>query len=365
MDFAWGFSTKCIIRAICLFAAFHLTFIFAHSLLIIFSVIKNDCLWKEHIHFPCLSEKWLPVNRLGRVYLTCFFMLRFSEKLYTQLKEEIAKIQATETDPFKTLSAILKCTRVALRELKDYILKNQFKDEAEQIYFFKHIKPKFYCLHIFYLEKYNIETSIPAGDADTLKNFYRDELKAVRRFFQHIYFHYQYYRLGATELDGLYFVRGVKVQSVLIPEVPEPDPEFSTSCDYLFAKIKAYELLQDYLLKALQRLDPSLTSIPPEQEAFELKWTGDKVNLVEVIYALYFTGQFNNGNADVAVILRFMEKHFQIDLSRAYRDFTDIRNRKVSSPTRFIDQMRESIHKRVDDDLAFKTLVKTRYKSTS
>jgi hypothetical protein len=92
---------------------------------------------------------------------------------------------------------------------------------------------------------------------------------------------------------------------------------------------------------------------------------GDKVNLVEVIYAIYFTGQLNHGNADLSLIIRFMEKHLQIDLSRAYRDFIDIRNRKVSSPTRFIDQMRESIHKRVDDDLAFKTSARTHYKSTS
>jgi hypothetical protein len=292
-------------------------------------------------------------------------MLKFSEKLYVKLKEEIAEIHPTETDPFKVLSAVLKCTRAASRELKDYILKNPFKDQAEQIYFFKHIKPKFHCLHIFYLEKYNIETSIPAGDAETLKNFSRDELKAVHRFFQHINFHYQYYRLGATELDELYFVRGVEVQSVLIPEVPEPDPDFSTSCDYLFSKIKAYELLQDYLLQALRKLDPMFKNIPDdEKDAPKLKWTGDKVNLVEVIYALYFTGQLNNGNADIAVIIRFMEKYLQIDLSRAYRDFTDIRNRKVSSPTRYIDQMRESIHKRVDDDLAFKTPVKLRSKST-
>lgn len=279
-------------------------------------------------------------------------MLKFSEKLYLRLKEEIAKIQATETDPFKKLSAILKSCRVALKDLKDFILKNPFKDETEEIYFFKYIKPKFYCLYIFYLEKYNIETSIPVGDTDTLKNFYNDELKAVRRFFQHIYFYYQYYRLGATELDKLYFVRGSNAQSVLIPEAPEPDPEFSTGCDYLFSKIKAFELLQDYLLIALQKFDPLIKSRPTE-EARLLKWTGDKVNLVEVIYALYFTGQLNNGNADLSLIIQFMEQHLGIDLSRAYRDFIDIRNRKVSSPTRFIDQMRESIHKRIDDDLAF------------
>jgi hypothetical protein len=283
-----------------------------------------------------------------------------SEKLYVQLKCEIEKVKAVENDPFKILSAVLKCIRSVLKELKEYILKNPFKDEAEQINFFKYIKPKFYCLRIYYLEKYNVETSLPAGDAETLKSFYRGELKAVGRFFQHIAFHYQYYRLGATELDSLYFVRGIEVQSVLLPEVPELDPEFATSCDYLFSKIKAYELLQDFVLTALNKLDPLGSHISvAEKELPELKWTGDKVNLVEIIYGLYFTGQLNNGNADIAVIIRFMEKHLQIDLSRAYRDFIDIRNRKTTSPTRYIEQMRESIHKRVDDDLALKRPVKS------
>jgi hypothetical protein len=292
-------------------------------------------------------------------------MLRkFSDKLLAQLRDDITKISVAETDPFKILSAVLRLIRSALKALKDYIVKNPFKDKAEEIEFFKHIKPQFYCLRIFYLEKYTINTSVPAGDTETLKTFYSEELKAVTRFFKQIYFHYQYYRLGATELDNLYFIRGIEVQSVLIPEVPDLDREFATSCDYLFSKIKAYELLQDYLLKVLGNLDPSINAAKlKEKEASELKWTGDKVNLVEVIYGLYFTGQLNHGNADLSLIIRFMEKHLQIDLTRAYRDFIDIRNRKASSPTRYIDLMRDSIHKRVDDDLSLKPSRKGHFKS--
>lgn len=284
-------------------------------------------------------------------------MLEFNEELLTRLHEDIACASKAKMDPFKKHSVILKLIRTALHELKNHIKEYPLKDSAEQIHFFKHIKPQFYSLRIYYLEKFTIDTSIPAGDTDALKDFFKDELKNVQRFFRQFYFYYQYYRLDAVELDNLYFVPGVDMQSVLIPEMPDPNHEFSTNCDYLFSKIRAYELLQDYLLKQLQSCDSkanSLSTTSTEPGLPELKWTGDKVNLVEVIYALYFTGQINNGNADISLLIRFMEKHLQIDLSRAYRDFIDIRNRKVSSPTRFIDQMRESIHKRVDDDLAFK-----------
>lgn len=280
-----------------------------------------------------------------------------SEKLYLQLTDDIAKIVSNETEPFTILSAVLNCIREALKKLKDHLLKNPFEDQAAQIRFFKHIKPKFCALRIYYLEWYGIVTGIPAGDKKVLKAAYNEELKVIQRFFRLIAFYYQYYRMGATELDPLLFMRGVEVQSVLIPEVPELDPELSTGCDYLFSKIKAYELLQEFVLKQIRELDRQ--ALPEEMPAKKqpgeiLTWTGDKVNLVEIIYGLFFTGQLNNGNADIALIIRFMEEHFQVDLSRTYRDFMDIRNRKTTSITRFLEQMQESILAHIDDALALK-----------
>lgn len=280
-------------------------------------------------------------------------LTKISEELYLQLKDEIRRIEEEETDPFKNLSAVLGAVRLALKKLRDHITANPFKDENEQICFFKHIKPKFYCLRIFYLERYAILTNIPNSDAETLVLFYREELDAVQRFFQRISFHYQYYRLGATELDNLYFMRGTKVQSVLVPEMPEFDPEFATAQDYLFSKIKAYERLRKYILAEIDKLSYQPLSVETpakEEDTAKLTWTGDKTNLVEVIYGLFYTGQINNGNANVADIIKWMEQHLNIDLHRAYRNFLDIRNRKRDSHTRYLDKMRASIQQRVDED---------------
>lgn len=282
---------------------------------------------------------------------------KISEKLYQKLEDEIKLINENETEPFKILSEILKGVRTALKDLRDYVLKNPFVDEAQQIRFFKHIKPKFYSLRIYYLECYGIQTSVPVGDLETVKCFYQDELKTIQHFFQRISFHYQYYRLGATELDNLYFVLGKEVQSVLIPEIPEPDAEFSTSQDYLFSKIRAYELLKDYILEKLGQIDPKSIPVelyPKPNETSILTWTGDKTNLVEVIYGLFYTGQLNNENASVADIIKWMEQHLHIDLHRAYRNFLDIRTRKRDSHTRYLDSMRASIQQRVDEDNEYK-----------
>lgn len=282
---------------------------------------------------------------------------KMSEKLYQQLTEQIDRIVKVETDNFKLLSEILKSVREALKKLKEYILTHPFKHDEEQIWFFKCVKPKFYSLRLFYLERYDLQTAIPSTSNKLVKQFYQDELTTIMRFFQRNAFIYQYYRRGATELDRIYFLRGVDVHSVLIPDIPELDCEFSTSQDYMFSKIKAYELLQEYIITQLRALDTQILPqavTAPKNEANKLTWTGDKTNLVEVIYGLFYTGQLNNGNATVADIIKWMEANMQIDLSRSYRNFIDIRNRKRDSPTRFLDKMREYILQRIDEDNAYK-----------
>lgn len=284
-------------------------------------------------------------------------LAKMSEELYKQLTEQIDRIVEVETDNFKLLSEILRSVRESLRKLKEYILTHPFRDDEEQIWFFKCVKPKFYSLKLFYLERYDLQTAVPAANTKQIKQFYHEELTTIMRFFQRNAFIYQYYRRGATELDKIYFLRGIIVESVLVPDIPEHDCEFSTSQDYLFSKIKSYELLQEYILTQLRLLDIQHTplAVPLEKhDSSKLTWTGDKTNLVEVIYGLFYTGQLNNGNATVADIIKWMEANMQIDLSRSYRNFIDIRNRKRDSPTRFLDKMREFILQRIDEDNAYK-----------
>jgi len=268
--------------------------------------------------------------------------------------------------PLPRLQATLPHIREQLDKLRTTMLENGFTNEQEEIHFFKQIKPALYSHMIFETEHFNLLMNLPAGTVQTISRYYEDELKIIGRFFQANAFHYQYYKFRVDELDRQYFLRAVKT-TIPIPEVLNLDPEFSTGLDYLFARFIALEQLQQEIIDRMKGLDGSLMQVEPKpvKPSPELKWTGDKVNLVEIIYGLYFTGQLNNGNADISVIIRFMEKYLQIDLSRAYRDFIDIRNRKTTSPTRYIEQMMESIHKRVDDDLTLKKIAKNTFKSVT
>lgn len=284
-------------------------------------------------------------------------MLReFSEKLYRKLNDDLETASTNEREPLKRMTSSVSKVRKALQTLKEQVEQDPFPNPAEEINFFKHIKPKFYARQIYEVQLYKIDNSKPCGTFEVLKKYYEVELIFINRFFKQNQFLYEYYRNGMTELDSLYFIRGTEVQMVLFPDIPELQPEFSTSCDYQFSKFIAYELISKELLSRITAYtkEPTCKNEGPTEEKQTLVWTGDKTNLVEVIYGLFYTGQLNNGNANVADIIKRMEESFQIDLSRAYRNFLDIRSRKRDSPTRYLDKMRESIQQRVDEDNTYK-----------
>ncbi len=281
---------------------------------------------------------------------------QLSEKLYLKFKNELEATYALGQTEIKKLLACIALVRKYLRLLRELVEQHPFSDGQDEINFLKHIKPRFSCWLIYYVERYGMYNSRPLESVKALLRHYTEQLRYLRHFFRQNEFYYQYYKMAAVEMDYLYFVRGTEVPSILVPEVPEVDPSFGTAMDYLFTKFRAYEKLQEYLLEEISRLSRHTESPTVESVArgVSLKWTGDKTNLVEVIYGLFYTGQLNNGNASVADIIKWMEQQLQIDLSRSYKNFIDIKNRKRDSPTKFLDKMKAFILQRIDEDNAYR-----------
>lgn len=77
-------------------------------------------------------------------------------------------------------------------------------------------------------------------------------------------------------------------------------------------------------------------------------WTGPKVGLVELIYALHTEGVFNHGKAQLKDITQFFEHSCGIELGHIPRQFLEIRERK-SAPTRFLDSLKQKLLQRMED----------------
>lgn len=279
----------------------------------------------------------------------------FYDALYLGLSNAIVLVLANESDPVKILPAAMQEIRKTLDVLRVKVLSVPFPSMEIEILFFKKVKPKFYALKIYHFELYGLVMGIPVGTKEVVLAYYAQELVFIARFFSIHSGAYDYFRTGRTELDHVYFVRGAEAAVVVsVPEMSEIDPLYVTSMDYLFAKFIAYEALQGEIVKRIGVLDGSLVAADVPGPDLGLKWTGKIVNLGELIYGLYYTGQLNHGNAQLSEIVALFERMFMVKIRDVHHTFGEIRERKVSSPSKFIDSMAAAIRDRVDEDLKYK-----------
>jgi len=98
----------------------------------------------------------------------------------------------------------------------------------------------------------------------------------------------------------------------------------------------------------------SETSPPVTQESKPLvKWTGNAVDLVEMIYGICVMGSVNDGEVRFKDLAQAMYQFFSIKAKDCYRFYTDIRRRKNHSRTYFLDKMQEKLNDKMrkDDEL--------------
>lgn len=277
-------------------------------------------------------------------------MKEFVYILQKEIKVRLQKNEAKETDMLKKSLENSRVLGEAFDRLKEFIINYRFADEAEEILFFKEIKPKIFCHLIYYRKVYNIEMNRPVASLDAQRVYLKNKLDAIQEYNNKILDFYRYYRSCADYLDAAYFVRGKPdMEQYLETFYYERDPQFSTNCDFKVARILANDMLQAYLLSELEELDNSQHNV--SSGAFpkiKLTWTGSKTDLIELIYALDIVGCFNGGKVPLNQITAYFVNIFNIDLgNNIARNFYDMRIRQ--QPTPFLDRLREEILKRMEN----------------
>lgn len=271
-------------------------------------------------------------------------------QLLKDLNEQLNFIDLEIDNQVKKCEQALTVIINSINNLKKIILKSSFKTETEEIQFFKELKPQITSKLIYYNMIFKIEMKRPNGGNRILKKYYNNELLKLKAFFDNEIEFYQYYRSGSTYLDYKYFLRGkFDVKLALDNYYFETDTTFSTSHDFKVAQILANDLIQLYLENQLIMIENKDTSEKSQRKPnTKLMWTGSKVSLTELLYALHSEGVFNNGAADLKDIAEYFEHVFEIDLGQYRRAFLEIRARK-SERTKFITSLNETLIKRMDN----------------
>ena len=130
-----------------------------------------------------------------------------------------------------------------------------------------------------------------------------------------------------------------------------------SSCRSIYAR-KALSFIR----KMLKHLALSHSQVPPlsnlhssantpsDNSASSLRWTGNAIDLVELIYGIYEMGCINNGEMPLKQLAPLLYRIFGVEAKDCYRFYTDIKRRKTISHTHFLEQMQERLNERIRRD---------------
>lgn len=215
-----------------------------------------------------------------------------------------------------------------------------FKTVEEEVSFFKKVKPKVQSLLIYYGHIYNLETSCPIGEPETLKEYYKSHLKKFSENNRTIYnfnSFYQYIKAKRIDKDESFFTTNGNNDGVYAngKSFFVVDWCFTTFYDSLLSLIIAEEKLSKYISERLAMTE--VTSVLDEKC---LGWKASKTSLVELIYALYVSNSISE--TSIRNISSTFEGVFNIQLGDIHHTFHRMKYRS-DSRTLFLDRLKKSL----------------------
>ena len=274
------------------------------------------------------------------------------EEMIRETDNRIAAIDLNGNQIIRDCKVMLVFLKKKLTEMKVLVQSAPFKNDTEEIAFFKYYKPAilgplFYFHHIL-----RIESQRPP-DEGKLDDYYEKQQEEQKMFFdRHVAF-FQYYRSGANHMDSCYFLRGRQGDMIDVDVCHlDDETEFGTGYDRLVARIMAMEMLYAFLSVKRTYLQNGGEEMPAEllNVKGSYQWTGSAIELVEIAYGLSEMGCINNGEVPIHELAAFIGTLLNINIRDCYSAYTDMKRRKNESRTYFLDKMRERLNKKMQQD---------------
>ncbi|KAA6299851.1 MAG: hypothetical protein EZS26_004007 [Candidatus Ordinivivax streblomastigis] len=259
------------------------------------------------------------------------------------------KIEQIECSEVSMITKSLEACRMladAFNQLKAFILSYNFRNEDEEIMFFKEVKLRLCFRLIYYRKVYNIEMNRPTG-IEKQREYLGEMVDDINKYNCKRLDFIRYYRSGSTHLDTLYFLRGqTDAEQYLETFFYELDPKFTTNCDFKVAKILSNDMLSAYLMQEIELLnDNGIKGFSFGFPATKMTWKGSKAELQEQIYSWDSANMF--GDVPLTQLYDYIQNVFNIQLdNNLSRTFSDLKVR--NTPTPFLDKLKDALLRRMD-----------------
>ena len=144
----------------------------------------------------------------------------------------------------------------------------------------------------------------------------------------------------------------IELQHHPVRNLPEEKKEIA---NYVSKALSFVRKMQKFL--AAPQVPPLTSNIQPtivpsakSETQKSLQWTGNTLDLVELIYGLSEMGSIDNGETPLKVLAPALYEFFGLDTKECYRYYSAIKLRKNPSRTYFIDKMQKKLNEKIRRD---------------
>lgn len=106
----------------------------------------------------------------------------FLHDLHTETERKLKQAKASEKDTLKRAYSCALILVEANSNLKNFIINYDFKNEEEEIWFFKQAKPAVVSQLIYFCQIYNIEMNRPVGGLAAQREYINKELANLQDY---------------------------------------------------------------------------------------------------------------------------------------------------------------------------------------
>src|SRR5690606_12599454 len=216
--------------------------------------------------------------------------------IISEIQRKENKISVSATNAIDEAYQMLIFLKEYLWSMREVVTKQGFKNQWEEINFFRNIKPYILSKLIYHNKIFRIQTCCPVDGGNMYASYFSEQLQELKQEYkEHIYYSdfCRYDRAGRADRDEAYFGLGdINFHDGLNSFVFESDPLFSTYYDNKVARIIANELLYTYILQKINN-DEMADFSARDISSDGILWTETKNALIELIYALYANGSLS------------------------------------------------------------------------
>ena len=210
------------------------------------------------------------------------------------MEHKLSFIPIDKVNSEELASTSLEIVSLYSSKLKDTESVAHFKSLEDEITYFKHYKPKMLSRYLYFYRLFQYEVLKKGKSPKRIRKIFQKEKKRMQDFFQENIDFIHYYRSNEILMDHEYFTRKNCFDSTC-PEktILELSNLRQSKNDLIIAELLSNDMLYIHVEKELSKLKEK-----PKQKTRinKLKWTGSKVAIIELIYALASSKAINHGN---------------------------------------------------------------------